>query len=102
MRRISYNYRLSEEAEWDVYESFLWYENQRLGLGEEFLEELELAENAITSNPEGFAFRYKKKVRAYVMGRFPILILYIINGKNIDVIAVFNTNQHPKKWKNRV
>ncbi len=40
------NYQLSEEAESDVYKSYLWYEKQKTGLGEEFLKELDAAEQA--------------------------------------------------------
>ncbi|MEB2777879.1 type II toxin-antitoxin system RelE/ParE family toxin [Algoriphagus sp. D3-2-R+10] len=99
---MPFNYRLSEEAESDLYDSYLWYEQQTKGLGEDFLESIDAASHAITSNPETYPIRYKKIVRAFVVHRFPYLILYILNGNNIDVISIFNTNQHPKKWKNRL
>ncbi|QCK14483.1 type II toxin-antitoxin system RelE/ParE family toxin [Mangrovivirga cuniculi] len=99
---MTYNYRFSEEAESDIYDSYLWYEKQRSGLGEEFLKELENAARAIISNPTTYRIRFKKKVRVFVVNRFPYLILYIVNGGNIDAISVFNTNQDSKKWKKRV
>lgn len=99
---MTYNYQLSEEAESDVYKCYVWYEKQKTGLGEEFLRVLDAAEKAILSNPKTYRIRYKKKVRAFVVDRFPYLILYIVNGDDIDVISVFNTNQHPKRWKKRV
>ncbi len=99
---MAYNYQLSEEAESDVYKGYTWYEDKREDLGEEFLESLDQAKKVIISNPRTYRVRYKKKVRAFVVDRFPYLILYVVNGDNIDVISVFNTNQHPKKWKERV
>jgi len=99
---MTYNYQLSEEAESDVYDSYEWYEGKQENLGEEFLENLDEAKKAITNNPESYSIRYKKKVRAFVVNRFPYLILYVVNGKDIDVISVFNTNKHPKRWKERV
>ena len=99
---MPYNYRLSEEAESDVYESYVWYEKQKEGLGEEFLDALDAAEKAIAGNPKTYRARYKKKVRAFVVDRFPYLVLYVINGNDIAVISVFNTNQHPGRWKVRV
>ncbi|NMM49015.1 type II toxin-antitoxin system RelE/ParE family toxin [Marinigracilibium pacificum] len=99
---MTYNYRLSEEAESDIYDSYLWYEKQQSGLGEKFLKVLDEAEQAIITNPNAYQILYKKKIRAFVVNRFPYLILYIVNGKNIDVISVFNTNQHDEKWKKRV
>ncbi len=99
---MPYNFRLSEEAESDVYDSYLWYDRQKKGLGEEFLDALDAAGQAITGNPTTYRIRYKKKVRAFVVDRFPYLVLYVINGNDIDVISVFNTNQNPKRWKKRV
>lgn len=75
---MPYNYQLSEEAEWDIHESYLWYEKQREGLGEEFLEALDAAKEAIFSNPKTYRMRYKKKVRGFLVNRFPYLILYIL------------------------
>ncbi|AWW32502.1 type II toxin-antitoxin system RelE/ParE family toxin [Echinicola strongylocentroti] len=99
---MPYNYRLSEEAESDVYDSYLWYEKQKEGLGEDFLNALDAVEQAITDNPTTYRSRYKKKVRAFVVDRFPYQVLYVVNGNDIDVISVFNTNQHPERWKKRV
>jgi len=97
-----YNYQLSDEAESDVYEGYEWYESKQENLGEDFLGSLDLAKEAITNNPETYGIRYKKKVRAFVIDRFPYLILYVVNGSDIDVISVFNTNKHPETWKKRV
>lgn len=96
------NYRLSKEAESDVYDSYLWYENQKKGLEGEFLDALDAAGQAIAGNPLMYRIRYKKTVRAFVVDRFPYLVLYVVNGNDIDVISVFNTSQHPKRWKKRL
>lgn len=99
---MAYNYRLSEEAEADVRDSYLWYEQQKVDLGEEFLMALDAAEKTIVRNPRASRIRFKKKVRAHVVDRFPYLILYIIEQDDISVISVFNTHQHPGKWKQRI
>ena len=99
---MAYNYRLSEEAEADVRDSYLWYEQQKVDLGEEFLMALDAAEKTIVRNPRASRIRFKKKVRAHVVDRFPYLILYIIEQDDINVISVFNTPQHPGKWKQRI
>lgn len=99
---MAYNYRLSEEAEADVRDSYLWYEQQKVDLGEEFLMALDAAEKTIVRNPRASRIRFKKKVRAHVVDRFPYLILYIIEQDDINVISVFNTHQHPGKWKQRI
>lgn len=99
---MSYNYQLSEEAESDIEQGYLWYESKQEGLGEAFLESLDKAKKAIVSNPTTYRLRYKERVRGFVIKSFPYLILYIVAGRNIDVISVFNTNQDPSKWKRRV
>jgi len=96
-----YNYQLSREAELDIEDGYFWYENQTSGLGEELLESLNTARKAILDNPTTYRIIYKKKVRKFVLGRFPYLILYIVEAEDINVISVFNTNLHPRKWKER-
>jgi len=60
---------------------------------------LDDAKKAILSNPRTYRIRYQKKVRSFVLDRFPYLILYIVEGKNINVISVFNTHRHPRNGK---
>ncbi|MDZ7604879.1 MAG: type II toxin-antitoxin system RelE/ParE family toxin [Cyclobacteriaceae bacterium] len=99
---MPFNFQLSEEAEKDIYDSYTCYESQQLNLGEKFLNSLDAARKSITSNPSGYQIRHKKKVRGYFLKDFPYLVLYIIKGNNVDVISVFNTRQHPGKWKERL
>jgi hypothetical protein len=47
--------RLRPEAEHDLAESAAWYEQQRTGLGQEFLDAALAAFSAITDIPNGFA-----------------------------------------------
>ena len=56
---MPYNYQLSEEAETDIYESYVWYESQQLMLGEKFLNSIDSAKRAIISNPLTYGIRYK-------------------------------------------
>ncbi len=96
------NYVLSHEAENDILEGYFWYEQQNVGLGEEFLESLDKAHVVISKNPESYQIRYQKRVRAFPVTRFPYLILYILSKNDVYVISVFNTNRNPKEWKKRV
>jgi len=102
MQRMHYKYFLSEEAEFDVFESYIWYEKQKEGLGEEFLDALDSAETSICNNPLTYPVRHKKIVRAFIVDRFPYIIYYVIKKDVIYVISIFNTNQKPKIWRNRL
>ena len=99
---MPYNYNLSQEAEDDMLDAYAWYEKQKSGLGEEFLESLDKARQEIVHNPITYRFRYKKKVRAFLVDRFPYIILYVLTKKDLNVISVFNTSRDPKIWKKRI
>ena len=75
---MPYSYHLSSEAEDDILEAYIWYEQQRSGLGEDFLESLDKAHQSILQNPT------------------PYLILYLLEKKKINVISVFNTSRDSK------
>lgn len=98
---MPYNYNLSSEAEDDMLEAYIWYKQQRSGLGEEFLESLDQARQSILQNPSTYRIRYKKKVRVFLVDRFPYLILYVLQKNEVNVISVFHTSRDPKVWKKR-
>lgn len=98
---MSYSYHLSREAEEDILEGYIWYERKKSGLGEEFLESLDNARYSILQNPAAYRARYKKKVRAFLLQRFPYLILYVLEKDAVKIISVFNTSRDPKVWKKR-
>ena len=99
---MPYSYNLSQEAEDEMLEAYLWYEQQRTGLGEEFFKSLDDAFQSIVQNPATYRLRYKKKVRAFLVNRFPFLIMYILEREDINVISIFNTSRDPEIWKKRI
>ena len=48
---MQYSLDLSQKAELSIYEAGKWYEQQRAGLGEEFLDAVDQAFVSIQSNP---------------------------------------------------
>lgn len=50
---------VSPEAEADIESAFRWYEDQRVGLGTEFLRVVEAGLSSIERNPEQYPVRYK-------------------------------------------
>ena len=90
------------EAENDLSESYNWYENQRFGLGNEYILRVEAALESIRYAPLVYACIYKK-VRRILIRRFPYGIFYILNQKQkkIIVLAIMHVKRNPKRWKNR-
>jgi len=91
---VNYQLIISEKAESDLLESYLWYEFKRNGLGEEFVLTVEAAINVISRMPLAFPIRYKK-MHGLPIRRFPYLILYTVHLKVIKIMAVFHTSQAP-------
>ena len=57
---MPHNYNLSQEAEDDILDAYIWYGQQRAGLGEEFLECLDKARQAIMQSPTAYNIRHKR------------------------------------------
>ena len=60
---MSYRVDLKLEAHQDIFETMLWYESQRDGLGAEFYKEVENVKNILSVNPTSFEIKYKENVR---------------------------------------
>ena len=84
----------------DVEDAFLWYESQRLGLGEEFLEELELVVQAISESPRRFPVVHRDTRRA-LLHRFPYAVFYRILADRIVAVACFHGARDPRHSRGR-
>ena len=87
---------IKEEAINDIKEAYIYYEENRIGLGERFIVTLDFYFNRITEYPENYQQR-KKPYREAFIKDFPFLIIYEITDNKIIVYAVFNTSKNPKK-----
>ncbi len=99
---MPYSYNLSDEAEDDMFEAYCWYEKQRAGLGEEFLEALEIARETLLKNPATYRIRYKHKVRGFIVHRFPFIIHYIVEKQEVNVLSIFRTSRDPEILVKRI
>ena len=88
-------------AKGDVKKGYRWYEEQKPGLGEAFLERVEECLQAIARSPKAFQVVTKDTRRAIVW-QFPYMIFYRIENKGIYIYSVFHTSQDPRKWMERL
>ncbi len=98
---MSYQVDLKLEAHQDIFETMLWYESKRKGLGAEFYAEVEKVKNVLLTNADSFEIKYRRNVRWIQTDRFPYIVVYVINGNNVVILAVVSTYRHPKIWKGR-
>jgi plasmid stabilization system protein ParE len=88
------------EATDEVDTAYRWYENQRVGLGEEFLAILLGQLERIQENPEAWAVVYRN-IRACPLRRFPYVVYFRIRSDQIEVVAVQHAHRNPRAWRRR-
>ena len=92
------NYSFSESAYKDLEESELHYNNERFGLGEEFLDEVYSAILHICDDPSIWQ-NIHREVQRYSLKRFPFKIIYRVEGEQVEIVAINHNKRHPKYWK---
>jgi toxin ParE1/3/4 len=88
------------EAELDIKDAYVWYDERSQGLGEQFLGAIDKALLLVVREPELFQ-RVHRSVRRALIHRFPYGIFYTIEPNRIVVFAVMHTARHPSRWKQR-
>ncbi|MFH1264532.1 MAG: type II toxin-antitoxin system RelE/ParE family toxin [Planctomycetota bacterium] len=91
---------VNPEAEDDLANAYRWHEEQRSGLGREFLDRVEEAFERIRRTPEIHAVTYKT-VRQTLVKRFPYVVCYTFEAERVHVIAVFHAHRDPSDWQSR-
>lgn len=92
--------RLGPEAERDLADAATWYEEQRQGLGHEFLDEVLTMLSSIAETPLMYPNVHRNARRA-VIQRFPFGVYFRVEDATIVVIAILHGSRNPRRWKNR-
>jgi plasmid stabilization system protein ParE len=77
------------------------YDEQRLGLGEEFTIEIEQAVARAADAPERYPIVFGD-VRRTVARRFPFSVYFRVRSDALVVLAVFHGRRNPAIWQRRV
>lgn len=94
------NVIIEPETELDLEEAYLWYEENRQGLGAEFLSAIDNSLSLIQANPLAYPLVYQQ-VRRILVRKFSYGIFYLIKDESILVIACFDTRLNPQPWQRR-
>jgi plasmid stabilization system protein ParE len=92
--------RIRDEAEVDLSDAAIWYEQQRVGLGQEFLDQALSVLETLPDNPNLYPVIHNNVQRA-LLGRFPFGIYYSVQSEFILIYAVMHARRHPRMWQNR-
>jgi len=95
------NIKFHSEARIELIETAKYYENQEIGLGNNFIDEIENTIKVISQQP--FA---GKKIsdgeRRFLVSRFPYGIIYSVENNLIIIYAIMNLKRKPEYWTTRV
>lgn len=92
---------VSEEAEAELELARARYEDERVGLGDEFLDEMEQLMARIADSPMQFPTVARTKARRALGARFPYQVVFFVMTARVRVIAVAHQKQRPRYWRGR-
>ncbi len=93
-----YKIRITEHAKEDTQSAYDYYENKKIGLGEEFLSELLKRFDELSSTPSHYGYIDDQVIiRDAKIDRFPYVVVFEISQDEVIVYAVHNTYQHLKR-----
>ena len=96
---MSYKLIVLDEAEGDLLEAELYYEQAQAGLGDRFLNEVDVHIGYIVRNPSSYEIKYHNAggdaVRWCNLRRFPYQIIYLIEDQTIFVLRPRYAGQDP-------
>jgi plasmid stabilization system protein ParE len=81
----------------DLAGGYGWYEEQRAGLGEEFLVAVDATFDRIQQFPDMYT-RVHGEVRRAVVDRFPYAVFYRVEPLRLVVLTVLHTARDPNLW----
>ena len=98
---------LHPEARGEIRAAALWYETQRVQLGDDFLTEVSQALNRIADAPLSFPVwpnvtETAVLVRMATVHRFPYLVAFELHAERALVLAVAHAKRLPLYWLTRV
>ncbi|MEM7468824.1 MAG: type II toxin-antitoxin system RelE/ParE family toxin [Pseudomonadota bacterium] len=92
--------RVRAQARTDIDRAARWHESKQVGLGQEFLDEVEAAFARIADNPKSYAELHRSARRA-LLRRFPFGVFYRLVGDVAVVVAVTHSSRDPNEWQRR-
>lgn len=93
-------YRFLTPAEIEMTEASRFYEAATLGLGAEFLDEIQRVIQILSEHPE-LGRPIDHKFRQALLHRFPFSLIYSVEVDAILIIAVAHQRRRPGYWRAR-
>lgn len=94
------NVLLSASARSDLADAVRYYEAQQIGLGAQFIDELQAVLNRVAMFPRAWP-AFSVRTRRCLMSRFPYGVIYEMRDETIRVVAVGHQHRGPQFWAAR-
>ncbi len=101
MAKLNYQIEYHPEAVREIHETIQWYRDRNEAASGEFRSLLKSAESLVQIYPEAWAF-YLQNTRGFLLRKFPYVLVYIIQGKNIIIVALAHNKRRPGYWRDRL
>jgi hypothetical protein len=97
---------LHPEAEVELYEAAAWYDDERPGLGDDFVVEMTRWLDVIAEGPSTWpkwpdAQELDPPIRKALSNKFPYAIAYQAQSNHVWVLAFAHTSRRPFYWAKR-
>jgi toxin ParE1/3/4 len=88
-------------AERELIEAARFYEGRAVGLGADFIREVEHTLAQIVADPQAGNL-IARTIRRRLLRRFPFAILYQVTDDDLSVVALMHLHRRPGYWRRRV
>lgn len=92
-------YRFLSAAE-EMIAAALFYEEAAVGLGRDFLDDVQQAIESLTQYPD-LGVEVAVGLRRALLHRFPFTLIYAVEADGILIIAVAHARRKPGYWQSR-
>ncbi len=89
------------EAIVEAWEAFHWYKERSAIAADRFWEEIQLARQLATQQPETWT-TYLHGTRSFKLQRLPFALVYVERGDRVIGIAVAHLKRRPGYWRKRL
>jgi hypothetical protein len=90
----------------EIADAATWFDSQRVGLGEEFWQAVDVILQRIEENPFGFGksdfATPELEIRFALVRRFSYVIHFLVEADEVQVISVAHGARRPGYWLRRV
>ena len=97
---MAYNVIIQPQAELELDDAYNYYDEQKIGLGFDFLEQFVDVLEILENNPFLFQKIDGEKRRAFIR-KFDYNVIFVIKGNEVFILAIMHGSRSPKRWSER-